>query len=76
MHEVSYKYFSYVEDILFCNELTETTTGLKCLHLIDDYFEKKGICWVNCVGVCTDVAAGQILGDGTRCRMGSLISLH
>lgn len=47
------------EDILFCKELEERTTGEDVFNLVDGYMDAKGIEWRNCVGVCTDGAAAM-----------------
>lgn len=53
------------EDILFCRPLEGHTRGKDIYKKVNEFFEKEGLNWKNCVGVCTDGAAamtGQDLG--------------
>ncbi|XP_067121126.1 zinc finger BED domain-containing protein 5-like [Centruroides vittatus] len=44
------------EDVLFAKPLKTYTTGEAIFDMINGYFEKNGISWSYCVGVCTDGA--------------------
>ena len=45
-----------VEDLLCCNELSETTKGQDAFDVLHSYFEHCGLSWKHCVGMCTDGA--------------------
>jgi len=53
------------EHILFCRPLEGHTRGKDIYRKVNEFFEKEGLNWKNCIGVCTDGAAamtGQDLG--------------
>ncbi|XP_035232558.1 zinc finger BED domain-containing protein 5-like [Stegodyphus dumicola] len=55
------------EDVIFANPLKTYTTGEAIFDMINGYFEKNGISWSYCVGVCTDGAksmTGKFSGFG------------
>ena len=48
--------FNIVEQFLFCKELMSTTTGEDIFDVVNNFFEKSGLSWNYCCGVCTDGA--------------------
>ena len=51
-----------LEDILFCQALTQTTTGNDIFNMLNNFLETEDLKWSNRVGVCTDGAA-SMTGD-------------
>ena len=49
------------EEFLFCVPLTTTATGADIFNVVDNFQQKEGISWENCVSLCTDGALA-ILG--------------
>lgn len=45
---------SYNEDMLFCNQVEEATTGHDLFKILDNFISLHEIDWEYCVGVCTD----------------------
>jgi hypothetical protein len=48
-----------LEDLLFCQTLEERTTGEDIFVKLNYFFTANELSWNNCVGVCTDGAAGK-----------------
>ena len=47
------------EEMLFCKEIPDGTTGLELFQILNGYFVSQRIPWKNCVGLCTDGAASM-----------------
>lgn len=47
------------EEMLFCKEIPDGTTGLELFQILNGYFVSQRILWKNCVGLCTDGAASM-----------------
>ena len=50
------------DEFLFCEtiSLEKTTKAIDIFKKVDDFFEKHGLLWENCCGVCTDSAPAMI----------------
>ncbi|XP_061915868.1 zinc finger BED domain-containing protein 5-like [Entelurus aequoreus] len=48
------------ENFLFCKTLPEKSTGEEIFRVTSEYFDKSGLSWENCTGVCTDGAAAMV----------------
>ncbi|KAK3892273.1 hypothetical protein Pcinc_003894 [Petrolisthes cinctipes] len=49
-----------LEEFLFCNALSTTTTGEDIFVMVDSFFKKHNIDWSNCLAVCSDGAPSMI----------------
>ena len=43
-----------LEEFLFCNALSSTTTGEDIFHMDSNFLKKYDLDWNNCLAVCTD----------------------
>ncbi len=50
-----------LEDLLFCSSMEKTCTERDIFEKLSGKLNELGLCWDNCVGVCTD-GAGSMLG--------------
>jgi zinc finger BED domain-containing protein 5/7/8/9 len=48
------------EDFLFCHAMEGTTRGMDIMEMVDGYFQKEGISWIECEGVSTDDAPAML----------------
>ena len=48
------------EEFLFCTPLTTTATGADIFNVVDNFQQKEGINWENCVSLCTDGAPAML----------------
>jgi hypothetical protein len=46
------------KEFMFCLPLSERCTGSEIFKAVNDYLTAEDISWTNCVGICTDGAAG------------------
>lgn len=54
---VWYKYQTSIEeDLLLCQPLLTNTSGCEIFKILNNFFEKEGLTWDNCIDVCTDGA--------------------
>lgn len=47
------------EELLFCTEMSSSSTGLDVFELIDKYIDSRSLSWNHCVGFCTDGATSM-----------------
>ena len=50
----------FEEKFLFCTRPVTTETGADILSVVDNFQQKEGISWENCVSVCTDGAPAML----------------
>ena len=48
------------EEFLFCTPLITTATGADIFNVVDNFRQKEGINWENCVSLCTDGAPAML----------------
>lgn len=58
---VRYRYqTSLEEDLLLCQSLSTNTTGSEIFKILNNFFEKEGLTWNNCIDICTDGAKAMV----------------
>ena len=48
------------EEFLFCSPLTTTATSADIFNVVDNFRQKEGMNWENCVSLCTDCAPAML----------------
>ena len=51
----------YVEQFLFCRQLSKNTTAEEIFEKVDSFFQEHPILWSDCVSVCAD-GAPSVMG--------------
>ena len=49
-----------IDEFLFCNPLTTTTTGEDIFKLVDNYIKDNQLSWSNCFDITTDGAPAML----------------
>lgn len=58
----------FIIEFLFCEELTERTTGADIFDCLNGYITGEGFQWEKCVGLCTDGVAAMTGKKSSRSR--------
>ena len=48
------------KEFLFCMPLAKTATGADIFDVVDNFYQKEGFRWENCVSVCNDSASAVL----------------